>query len=104
MNLDDHEFKLMYSRRENDPENVVARIVAIRDGTIKAKIEPEAGGVDQREAFMALKKDVEIKLDRLLQSVPSGSISAGPSSSRRPADAPPAYSSAAIGVGEKKKG
>ena len=69
--------------------------MAFEDGTIRAKIEPFAGGRTQRDAFLALKRTVEIQLDRLLQSVPSGN--SNPSSVTAAAiaagmtDPPPAY-------------
>ena len=105
--LDGHDFKLFYSRRESNQDRIVARIVAVKDGKIAAKIEPETDGTDQREAFVALKKDIEVKLDRILQNVPSGPSDAGPSRTRAPGtvDAPPAYSSASVGIADRiKKG
>ncbi|KAK5135463.1 hypothetical protein LTR08_005251 [Meristemomyces frigidus] len=99
LELQGYKFNLLYSRREN--ERVVARIVAERDGIIHAKIEPVADGKDQKEAFRALKRHVEMRLDDILQEVPSGTAAAKmiAGSSRVPAagarsvpvDAPPAY-------------
>ncbi|KAK3674662.1 hypothetical protein LTR78_005384 [Recurvomyces mirabilis] len=118
LNLSNYTIRLLFSRREHD-DQVVARIVAQLDGVIRAKLEPDEAGKDQTEAFMALKKDVEIKLERILQAVPDGgddveaaSAAAGPSRSRQsftagftegfsggsgggnrvvPVEAPPAY-------------
>lgn len=76
----------------------MARVVALKDGVIKAKVEPEADGNDQAEAMRAFRRDVEVKLERLLQSIPSDSSSAGQRdndlaspASPMPRDAPPAY-------------
>ncbi|KAK5125399.1 hypothetical protein LTR85_000508 [Meristemomyces frigidus] len=101
LDLQSYDFSLMYSRREND--RVVARIVAEKDGKIQAKIEPVADGKDQKESFRALKKHVELMLDRILQDVPSGgaAIASVAGSSRAPTaavrnvpvEAPPAYGS-----------
>jgi len=74
LDLRDYDFALLYSRREND--RMVARIVAKKDNVIRAKIEPIADGEDQKEAFGALKKYVEMELDGVLESVPSGSAAA----------------------------
>jgi hypothetical protein len=108
LDLRRYNFRLLFSRREDD--RVVARLVAQLNGVIRAKIEPEEDGKDQTEAFLALRKDVEMKLERILQAVPSGGEDvdavAGPSSpsamrpgpgpgpggrSLIPSDAPPAY-------------
>lgn len=81
--------------------------MAVKDGVIRAKLEPSNDGVDQRDAFMKLKKDVEIKLDKILQSIPTSPSDAGPSNGARAAptaDAPPAYGSPAVGMGDRKKG
>jgi hypothetical protein len=69
LDLSGYDFRLLYSRREND--RVVARIVAEKEGIIAAKVEPETDGETQLQAFRALRKDVEIKLDRILEEVPS---------------------------------
>lgn len=69
--LGDHEIRLLYSRRGND--RIVARLVAEKDGVIKTKIEPSTDGRDQAEAFNALRRDVEIRLDRILTEVPGES-------------------------------
>lgn len=99
LDLQDHNFRLLYSRREND--RVVARIVARKEGVIEAKVEPDADGKDQPEAFRALRKHVEVKLEHILQNVPGeGSATQGVADSRgMPADAPPAY-----GTGDPVKG
>jgi hypothetical protein len=111
-NLDEHEFKLMYSRRGENDDRIIARIVAIKDGAITAKIEPELDGADQVEAFKVLKKDVEVKLDRVLMSIPdhgpSGRASAaGPSTlssveAEEEDDDLPAYTSADVGMLQAK--
>ena len=106
IDLDDHDFKLLYSRRGENNERVVARLVAIKDGIIKAKIEPQADGENQAEAFKAFRKDVEVQLEQILQSVPSGSSSTATGSSGVtslvPADAPPAYSNSGVGIADQK--
>ncbi|KAK4541387.1 hypothetical protein LTR36_007988 [Oleoguttula mirabilis] len=101
LDLQNYDFSLLYSRRDND--RVVARIVAEKEGVILAKIEPVADGKDQKEAFRALKRHVEMKLDRILQDVPSdgaavasiaGPSRAPPAGARSvPVEAPPAYGS-----------
>ena len=40
LNLDDHDLKLLYSRRESNDDRIVATIVAVKEGAIRAKIEP----------------------------------------------------------------
>lgn len=106
IDLDDPDFKLLYSRRGENNERVVARLVAIKDGIIKAKIEPQADGENQAEAFRAFRKDVEVQLEQILQSVPGGSSSTAPGSSDVtspvPVDAPPAYSGGDVGISEQK--
>ena len=109
--LGDHDFRLHYTRREDKEDQLVASIVAVKDGVIKAKIEPAMGGADQTEAFKALRKDVEVKLDRILQQVPDGrargeSLTAAGTSAviAGPVDAPPAYSSPPVGVVHGKRG
>lgn len=79
---------------------MVARIVAEKDGRIQAKIEPVGDGKDQKEAFRALKRHIEMLLDRILQDVPSDgeaiASAAGPSRAQAkstPVEAPPAYGS-----------
>ncbi|GAB1732271.1 hypothetical protein NU195Hw_Modified_385t1 [Hortaea werneckii] len=72
--LSDHELVLLYARREN--ERLIARIVAKKDGVIHAKIEPVNDGKDQKEAFRALKRHVEIELDAILDHVPGASTAA----------------------------
>ena len=120
--LDEHDFKLLYSRRGPNEDRIVARLVAMKNGVITAKIEPVADGKSQKEAFQALRRHIEVQLDQLLQAIPDG-INAGPSGSIAgpsvPAlpsvpsvpsvpsivspreDAPPAYSSAGIGRDSK---
>lgn len=70
--LNEHQFRLLYSRTEND--DVKARIVAVKGGTqrIEAKIESSAGGANQMEAFKLLRAEVEMKLERILSAVPTG--------------------------------
>ena len=68
IDLNEHAFRLLYSRREND--RLVARIVAEKEGIVKAQIEPEHDGKDQAEAFLALRRHIEIQLDRILRDVP----------------------------------
>ncbi|KAM0719942.1 hypothetical protein Q7P37_004077 [Cladosporium fusiforme] len=41
-------------------------------GAIRVKIEPKKDGKDVPEAFRAFKKDVELRLERLLRDVPDG--------------------------------
>jgi len=107
IDLKDHEFKLFYSRRQDDQDRIVARLVAAKDGIIRAKIEPEADGEDQRTAFLALKRDIEVKLDQILQSVPDTPSAAAGSSIRRTSmrvDVPPQYRSAVFADSGEKKG
>lgn len=107
IDLKDHEFKLFYSRRQDDQDRIVARLVATKHGIITAKIEPEADGEDQRTAFLALKIHIEVKLDQILQSVPdTSSAAAGPSTRRTSmrVDAPPQYRSAVHADPGEKKG
>lgn len=72
---------------------------------IRAKIEPEADGEDQLQAFTALRKDVEMKLDRILMAVPEqlhdvGGASASKSNgaTHTGSDAPPAYTGPEVGI------
>ena len=54
---------------------MLATLVAIDEaGVIRVKIASETDGRDVAEAFRAFKKDVEIKLEKLLREVPSGSV------------------------------
>nr|POF15179.1 hypothetical protein CFP56_42067 [Quercus suber] len=75
--LKDHQFALLYSRRPDAPDRVVARIVASKDGVIRAKAEAtrgpgwEGSGRDHDEAFQVLKRYVEARLDEILQALPS---------------------------------
>lgn len=100
INLDDHDFRIVYSRRGENEDRIVARLVAIKDGIMKTKIEPRADGKDQSEALKALRKDVEIKLDQILESIPdsSSSIVASPVST----DAPPAYAGDGVEIASRK--
>ena len=95
--LEQHDFRLLYSRREND--RLVARIVAEKEGIIKAQVEPHEDGKDQAEAFKALRRHVELALDRILRDVPGASnlpssgsplAIAGPSSRMSPPPSLPA--------------
>lgn len=62
----------------DDGTRVLATLVAIDEtGVIRVKIASETDGRDVAEAFRAFKKDVEIKLEKLLREVPSGSLGAG---------------------------
>ncbi|KAK0846792.1 hypothetical protein LTR03_006676 [Friedmanniomyces endolithicus] len=101
ISLQNYKFRLLFSRRDND--RLVARIVAELDGVIRAKVEPEEDGNDQAEAFDALRKHVETKLEKILRDVPSdgthAEVVAGPSRMSAigggraiaPSEAPPAY-------------
>ena len=81
--------------------------MAVKDGVIRAKIEPALDGTDQKEAFYALRKDIEVKLDRILQSVPVGSSSTGVARSGNSGissnEEPPAYSSGGVGMVDRRK-
>ena len=62
----------------DDGTRVLATLVAIDEaGVIRVKIASERGGRDVAEAFRAFKKDVEIKLEKLLSEVPSGPVGLG---------------------------
>ena len=71
IDLNNHEFRLLYSRRGND--RLVARIVAEQEGIVKAQIEPAADGKDQAQAFVALRRHIEMQLDEVLREVPGAS-------------------------------
>lgn len=59
----------------DDGTRVLATLVAIDEtGVIRVKIASDTDGRDVAEAFRAFKKDVEIKLERLLMEVPNGSV------------------------------
>ena len=73
IDLNNHEFRLLYSRRGND--RLVARIVAEQEGIVKAQIEPAADGKDQAQAFVALRRHIEMRLDEVLSEVPGASTS-----------------------------
>ena len=61
----------------DDGTRVLATLVAIDEtGVIRVKIASETDGRDVAEAFRAFKKDVEIKLEKLLRDVPSGPVGA----------------------------
>lgn len=49
---------------------MVARIVAEKEGVVKAQIAPRDDGKDQAEAFKALRRHIEMGLDQILQDVP----------------------------------
>jgi hypothetical protein len=138
INLDNHDIKLFFSRRiyevpipmtpptsstkpgwrtlmpgspsePDDGTRVLATLVAIDEtGVIRVKIASETDGRDVAEAFRAFKKDVEIKLEKLLSDVPNGPVTLqsrdgervmqsvsvahiGNRTERGIADAPPAY-------------
>ena len=109
--LENHDFKLLSSRKPN--EEFLSTLVAIDiiTGRIDAKIEPTEGGKNQFEAFKAFRKHVELRLGEVLESIPDA---AGPSavaassvasSSRRtsitltpPPEQPPAYDAGREGV------
>lgn len=74
ISLSDHELLLLYARRESD--RLVARIVAKKDGVIHSKIEPVNDGNDQKEAFRARKRHVEMELDVILSHVPGANAAA----------------------------
>lgn len=106
MDLSAHDFRLLYSRRQqtsaefpsprssssrgpkwlgkgaeksepDDGTRLVCTLVAIgHQGEITAKIEPTTGGEEYGEAFRAFKRHVEMRLEVLLRSVPSGEPSA----------------------------
>jgi len=106
INLDNHDIKLFFSRRKyevpipttpptssskpgwrtlmpgspsepDDGTRVLATLVAIDEtGVIRVKIASETDGRDVAEAFRAFKKDVEIKLEKLLSDVPNGPVAA----------------------------
>lgn len=61
----------------DDGTRLTASLVAIDEtGVIRVKVaSEEAEGRDVGEAFRAFKKDVEIKLGRLLSEVPDGTLS-----------------------------
>lgn len=103
--LDD--FKMLYSRRGENDDRIIARLVAIKDGIIKAKIEPQGDGKDQPEAFRAFRRGVEVQLERILRSVPGGSPSVAPEGSDTDSlvtldDDPPAYNGRYVGMMEPK--
>lgn len=77
---------------------MVARIVAEKEGVVKAQIAPRDDGKDQVEAFKALRKHVEMMLDQILQDVPGAvpngkaELAFGTGSSRSPTNSPTAPS------------
>lgn len=87
--LRDHNFALLYSRREND--RLVARIVAEKNGVVTAKIDGVGDGKDQNDAFKVLRRHVETQLDKLLEEVPPPTASTA-SSSRTPSSPAPVRS------------
>lgn len=59
----------------DDGTRMLATLVAIDEaGVIRVKIASERDGRDVAEAFRAFKKDVEIKLEKLLSEVPNGPV------------------------------
>lgn len=52
---------------------MVARLVAEKEGVIKAQVEPNEDGKDQAEALKALRRHIELALDRILRDVPGAS-------------------------------
>ncbi|KAM0695486.1 hypothetical protein Q7P36_005845 [Cladosporium allicinum] len=70
------------SSAEDEPDDgtrLLATLVAIDEkGVITVKVEPEADGRNVAEAFRAFKRDVEVKLERLLRDVPSAMAGGGP--------------------------
>lgn len=108
INLSDHDCKIIYSRRQKsqsangkkyktNEDEIVATLVFLKNGVMEAKIEPAVGGKDQKSAFLAFRKDVEARLDKLLQSVPGdgGASNTANNEASSPstgsAEAPPAY-------------
>lgn len=73
--LENHDFKLLVSRKPN--EEFLSTLVAIDTitGRIDAKIEPTDGGKNQFEAFKAFKKHVEMRLGEVLESIPDAAVS-----------------------------
>ena len=69
VDLSEHSFRMLYSRRDN--ERLLAIIVAEKDGAITAKIQPTRDGKDQLEAFKELRREVELRLNRILLDIPS---------------------------------
>jgi len=63
----------------DDGSRLVCTLVVLDPlGKMTAKIEPEADGSDISEAFRAFKRDVEVRMEVLLQTLP------GPSGTMRP--------------------
>jgi hypothetical protein len=113
INLENHDIKLFFSRRKyeapipttpptsstkpawralmpgspsepDDGTRLLATLVAIDEtGVIRVKIASEEDGRDVAEAFRAFKKDVEIKLEKLLSEVPNGPVSVHGQADRR---------------------
>ena len=101
----------------DDGTRLLATLVAIDEtGVIRVKIASEADGRDVAEAFRAFKKDVEIKLGKLLSDVPNGPGGAQSQGGERVAqrvrvapavsrperelvDAPPAYGDVSVKKG-----
>ena len=74
---------------------MVARVVAEREGVIKAQIEPAMDAKDQAEAFKALRRHVELQLDRILRNVPGAS---GPEKSEGAVAGPSRSASGSVGA------
>lgn len=106
LDLSQADFKVFYSRKPSSPDKLFASIVAMQEGKIVAKIEGNDGGAEQRDALLALRRDVEVQLDGILAEVPSSSVSgSGPRGAvggSVPADLPPAYTGKGIAVGREK--
>lgn len=107
--LKHHDIKLLYSRCGPNNDRLAASIVAIRKGVIEAKIVSTIDGADKREALLALRRYVEVKLDRVLRKtsdvqIDSGSGMFGESYNRTDADAPPAYLNRRVESIDKKAG
>ena len=75
INLENHDVRLLYSRREND--RLVARIIAEQEGVVKAQVVARDDGKDQDQAFQQLRTHVERTLDTILKDVPGASYSGG---------------------------
>ena len=79
LDFDGAEYRLFYSRRPRQQppspaskeaageKYIVASLAAIKENKIVAKIEPSNGGTSQKEAFLALRRAVEVRLEEVLQ-------------------------------------
>jgi len=78
-------YRLLFSRTEND--RYVAQVLQQRpDGVMSAKIAPPGDAADRAEAFLALKKEVERRLDGVLRNIPD--VGSSPSDVRGEASVP----------------